>query len=233
MPLVPTKKQIYFLSILYNFFDKRGYTLLRYFSLKGFTMNIIAINTSPRKGKSTYFALNECLKAINDYNKNIKTELIELGNLKINGCIGCGYCKKELNCSQKDDFLAFIPKLADKELKAIIIGSPVYMGSMSSQCKAFLDRTVMFRRNGFLLRNKIGASLAVGGSRNGGQEATIQAIHSAFLIHDMIVVGDGSPNSHFGGTMWNNNGSFAEDQQGLITVKNLGKRVAELVSALK
>ena len=94
-------------------------------------------------------------------------------------------------CSQKDDFQQLIAKLADPEVVGIILASPVYMGCMSSQAKAFIDRSVLFRRNGFLFRNKLGGAIAVGGSRNGGQELTIQAIHAGMMIHDMIIVGDG------------------------------------------
>ena len=80
-----------------------------------------------------------------------------------------------MKCSQQDDFQPLIPKLADPKIAGIIMASPVYMGSMSSQAKAFIDRTVLFRRNGFMFKNKLGGALTVGGSRNGGQELTLQA----------------------------------------------------------
>ncbi|MBN2547374.1 MAG: flavodoxin family protein [Spirochaetes bacterium] len=193
-------------------------------------MKVIGVSCSPRKGKSTYFMLNECLKALNGTYKNINTELIELSELKINGCKGCGHCRDKLDCNIKDDFIKLIPKLNDKDLRGLIIATPVYMGSATSQCKAFLDRTVMFRRNGFLLRNKVGAGLTVGGSRNGGQEIAIQVIHAGLLINDFIIVSDGPGNAHFGGTLWNNNNSYENDDYGLITVRNLGKRVGEFVN---
>lgn len=191
---------------------------------------VIAISGSPRKGMSTFFALSECLKEIQK--NGFFTELIELSELNISGCKGCGYCKGVLDCSIKDDFIKLIPKLNDPEVKAIIIGSPVYMGSITSLCKAFLDRTVIFRRNGFLLRNKIGAAITVGGARNGGEEIAIQTIHAALLINDLIVVSDGPSNAHFGGTLWNKNNNYEKDEDGLITIYNLGKRISELISLL-
>ncbi len=193
-------------------------------------MKVIGVSCSPRKGKSTYFMLNECLKSLTDNYKNIKTEIIELSDLKISGCIGCGHCSGRLDCSIKDDFINLIPGLNDNDLKGLIIASPVYMGSITSQCKAFLDRMVMFRRNGFLLRNKVGAGLTVGGSRNGGQEIAIQVIHAALFINDFVIVSDGPGAAHFGGTLWNSDGNYKNDEYGLITVRNLGKRVGELVN---
>jgi len=102
---------------------------------------------------------------------------------------------------------------------------------MSSQAKAFLDRTVLFRRNGFMFKNKLGGVIAVGGSRNGGQELTIQAVHAAMMIHDMILVGDGD---HFGGAAWGGHPEGYEgDAIGISTARNLGKRITEVACMLQ
>jgi multimeric flavodoxin WrbA len=57
-----------------------------------------------------------------------------------------------------------------------------------SQLKAFFDRAVSFRRNGFRWENLISGALSVGRSRHGGQELTLFDIHRAALINGMIVV---------------------------------------------
>ena len=116
-----------------------------------------------------------------------------------------------------------------KMLSPMIIGTPVYLGNMTAQCKAFIDRSVMFRRNGWLFRDRVGGVLAVGGFRNGGQELTIQSVQAGMLCHDMICVSDGKPTSHFGGTAHNRPPQGVEnDEFGLETVRNLGRRVAEV-----
>ncbi len=162
--------------------------------------------------------------------KSVQVEHIDLSVLKFSGCISCDKCKKGVLCSQQDDFQQLIPQLADPNLTGLIIATPVYMGCMTSQAKAFLDRTVLFRRNGFLLKNKLGGVISVGGSRNGGQELTIQAVHAAMMIHDMIIVGDGD---HFGGAAWGNHpDGYQEDLTGIDTVKNLGRRIAEVACML-
>lgn len=192
-------------------------------------MKIVGISCSPRKGKTTRTSLDKCMGAITENFPEIQTEIIDLAGMDLRGCIACGHCMKNLECSQKDDFNDIIPILQDPDLGGLIIATPVYLGTMSSQCKAFLDRTVMFRRNGFLFRDVVGGVMAVGGFRNGGQEATILHVHSAMLVHDMILVGDGKPGSHFGGTMWSGHPEGIEkDDPGLKTVESLGQRVAQV-----
>ncbi|MCK4423595.1 MAG: flavodoxin family protein [Candidatus Omnitrophica bacterium] len=196
-------------------------------------MKILGINCSPRKGKTTFFALEQCLTAAQEADSNIKTEIIELSGLRIFGCSACGKCAQGLQCGLEDDFIKIIPKLNDREVKGIIIGTPVYLGTMTSQSKAFLDRTVMFRRNGFIFRDKIGGVLAVGGVRNGGQELTIQAVQSAMFCHDMIVVSDGMNTSHFGGALCSGADKGIEnDEIGLTTARNLGRRIAKTIKML-
>ncbi len=196
-------------------------------------MKIIGISCSPRKGQSTRYALDNCLKAITEKFPDVETDVIDLAERKVGSCIACGVCMKKLECSQEDDFNKIIPSLSGPAPAGMIVATPVYLGGMSGQCKAFLDRCVMFRRNGFLFRNMVGGVIAVGGFRNGGQEITTQQVHAAMLVQDMIVVGDGSPGAHFGGTAWSGHpDGIKADAVGLQTVQNLGCRVAELALRL-
>ena len=73
--------------------------------------------------------------------------------------------------------------------------------------------------------------MAIGASRNGGQELTLQNIHAAMMIHDMILISDGCNTSHFGGTVWNV-GEDKEDENGLKTIRSLAKRMAETMKLL-
>ena len=67
-------------------------------------MKIVGILLSPRKGKSTKFALDVCLQAVKETVPDVETMLIELSDIKMNGCVACGKCMKVLECSQEDDF---------------------------------------------------------------------------------------------------------------------------------
>jgi len=196
-------------------------------------MKIIGINCSPRKGQTTQKSLEVCLKAIHNEPNDIETAIIELADFDIRGCLGCGYCKKQFKCKQEDDFNSLIPVLSDEEVAGIIIATPVYLGTMTSQCKAFLDRTVVLARNGSLLHNKVGGVLAVGGVRNGGQELTIQAVQATMLCHDMVCVGGGTKAAHFGAALVSDEQKGVEcDEIGFETARDIGCRVAGLAILL-
>jgi multimeric flavodoxin WrbA len=190
-------------------------------------IKIIAISGSPRKGKTTAAALTAALEAAKAVDpERIETELIELADMKLNGNMAAGI---PLEPSQQDDFPELATKLAAKDVRGIIIGSPVYFGSMTSLCKAFLDRCISLRARQFALANKVGGALAVGAVRNGGQELTLQGIQAAMMCQEMVVVADGRPTAHMGATVWNSGkDDITQDEFGMSTVKNLGRRVAEV-----
>ena len=196
-------------------------------------MRIIGVCCSPRKGKSTYRATEVCLDAAGNVDARIGTELIELADHKVGPCIACNKCKQGLICGIDDGFTDLIPVLADDDVGGVIIATPVYFGMMTAQCKALLDRCVVFRRNGWKLRDKVGGVIAVGGVRNGGQEMTLQGVRAAMLCQDMICVSDGAPTAHFGATVFSGGeGGVDADETGLETVRNLGRRVAEVALKL-
>ena len=57
----------------------------------------------------------------------------------------------------------------------------------------------------------------------------MQSILASMLVQDMVVVGDGMPTAHYGGTGWSGGeGGIAADQVGLATAQGVGRRVAEV-----
>jgi len=73
------------------------------------------------------------------------------------------------------------------EADAIVLGSPVYFGTATAEMKDLIDRSVGVRRK---LRNKVGAAFTTAGHHTGGKETTLLSMLLAFLIHEMVVVGD-------------------------------------------
>ncbi|MDI6736587.1 MAG: NAD(P)H-dependent oxidoreductase [bacterium] len=107
----------------------------------------------------------------------------------------------------------------------IIIGSPVYFGSMSAEVKEMFDKSVAIRRR---LEGKIGAAFATSGHHTGGKETTIFSILQAMLIHGMLIVGDPiSAGGHYGVAAVG-----SPDTDGINSGKALGKRVAEITKRL-
>ena len=168
------------------------------------------------------------MEAAKEAGPNVEVELIDLAGLKINGDIAAGIPLAE---GQQSDFPKIEAKLREPNVAGIIIGTPVYFSNMSSLCKAFLDRWMVFRRN-FDLRNKVGGAVAVGGARNGGQELTLQTIHAAMLCQDMVIVSDGKPTARLGGILVSSNDDISKDELGLATTRGLGRRVAEVALLL-
>ena len=191
-------------------------------------VKIIGMVGSPREDGNTSFLIKTALKSAED--AGAETELINLGSAEIEPCVACDICKATGECAIYDDMREISEKLADAD--GIIMGSPVYFGGVTSQMKMFMDRSRPLRAS-FKLRDKVCGAIAVGASRNGGQETTISSIHEFLLIQDAIIVGDGAPAAHYGGTgVGGPVGSTQNDDVGMETSKNLGKRVTELAKRL-
>jgi len=197
-------------------------------------MKIIGISGSSKsKESSTRFVLENALETVSD--RGVETELIDLSEYSFDGCHDCGGCRKAVRCSQNDDFTEkLLPRLVDSDIGGIIFASPVYFGGVSSQMKAFFDRTLPLRRNCFVWENRVAGAITVGGARNGGQEfAALDVIRFA-MIQGMIVVPDASPTSHFGGSVWSKQpDGLTENSADVIQAKNLGTRVAEVALSVE
>lgn len=160
-----------------------------------------------------------------------ETRFISLWDKKINLCVDCGKCREQDYCWQKDD-MKEIHELLEKA-DGIIIGSPTYFANISARLALMFDRSLPLRRRGFKLKNKVGGAIAVGGSRNGGQEFVVKTIQNWFTLQGAIVVGDDVPTAHFGGIGWGmKKGDTAKDEPGQTTARNLGKHVSEVVKML-
>lgn len=77
---------------------------------------------------------------------------------------------------------------------AIVLGSPVYYGSMAWPMKKFLDESVKFHRK---LQGKVGAAFTSSMRVGGGNETALLDILHALLIHGMVVQGVAN-SDHYG-----------------------------------
>ncbi|MGB5984653.1 MAG: NAD(P)H-dependent oxidoreductase [Desulfobacterales bacterium] len=110
--------------------------------------------------------------------------------------------------------------------QGLIIGSPVYFGTMAAQLKQVLDQFVGLRRS---MENKVGAAFATSADASGGKETTMLSIIQAMLIYGMVIVGDPlAATGHYGTACVGAPDSAAEENG-----RKLGRRVAELVKQLQ
>jgi multimeric flavodoxin WrbA len=185
-------------------------------------VNVLGINGSPHPKGNTAYALRHALEIIE--RQGIETTYIALADKDITPCDGCFACRAG-KCVHDDDMTPICEALL--RCHGLILASPVYMGLVTGQMKVMMDRTVVFRAGGrFELSGKVGAGIACGGFRNGGQELTLQAMHTFFLQQDMYAIADGPRYSHSGAAIV---GHAANDQVGLQTVENMALRIAHAV----
>jgi NAD(P)H dehydrogenase (quinone) len=115
---------------------------------------------------------------------------------------------------------------------AVIVGSPVYFGSMAGEVKSFFDNWALkfgvFRDA--KMRNKVGAAFVTGASVSNGKETTAQAIYAAMLVNQMAVVSGGGA---FGASATTGPESPGIDEKKLEPARALGKRVAEFAGVTK
>jgi multimeric flavodoxin WrbA len=158
---------------------------------------VLGVCGSPRIGGATSRLVRSALLGAEDV-EGTRTRFVNLAPLRIAGCDRCADCIAAGGCLIEDDMTRLYPLLLEAD--AIILGSPVYWGSPSALCKAFMERVAGFGLTEKQLRWKVGGAIAAGGSRNGGQETTQIAIHAWFHSNDMIPVGITAPVTQWGPT---------------------------------
>jgi multimeric flavodoxin WrbA len=104
-------------------------------------MKVIAFNGSPRKKWNTATLLEKALQGA--ASQGAKTELVHLYDLNYKGCISCFACKTKGGksygrCAVKDDLTPVFRKI--EKADAIILGSPIYFGTVSGEMKSFMER---------------------------------------------------------------------------------------------
>ncbi|KOF56536.1 MULTISPECIES: flavodoxin family protein [Clostridium] len=106
-------------------------------------MKVIAINGSPRKNKNTATLLTNVLDGASSC--GAETELIHLYDKNYKGCVSCFACKLKNGksygkCALKDDLTPIFEKVSNAD--AIILGSPIYLHSVTGAMRSFLERLI-------------------------------------------------------------------------------------------
>lgn len=114
-------------------------------------MNITAIVGSPRKK-------GNCSVIVENFVKNLevkghKSEVYNLYDSQIKGCIACDACTngKVDVCVHNDEFIKMAESI--KKSDVLIFASPIYMGQISGPAKTFLDRFYTFADEDFSIRH--------------------------------------------------------------------------------
>ncbi|BCV20606.1 flavodoxin family protein [Moorella sp. Hama-1] len=192
-------------------------------------MLIVGINGSPKKEGNTAFLVREGLAAAAA--TGAETALIQvteaMADQKIPYCTQCsnpcqGACSRHNRLGEAYDLL--------RRADGVLLGSPVYFGSVSAQLKAFWDKSRILRKEKALL-NVVGAGVTVGGARFGGQETTIKALFDMMLIQGMMIVGDGFIEADCGHQGGCGQAPASGDEFAIQRVRLTGRRLAEVAAA--
>ena len=107
----------------------------------------------------------------------------------------------------------------------------MFQGNLSGQLKTVMDRCrALVAINPEVFKNKIGAALAVGGDRSGGQEIAIRSILDFFQQNHIICVSGGAFGANIGASLWSNDlgkRGVEKDEEGLRAIRKVIKRLAE------
>lgn len=186
-------------------------------------MKVIGFNGSPRKDGNTSVLIRHVFKELEK--QGIGTELVQLSEKEIRGCVACYKCieEKDRRCANtKDAANEYIEKMLGAE--GMILGSPVYFNDVTPEMKALIDRTgYVARANGRMFKNKVGASVAA--VRRSGAVHTLDTINHFFLSGEMFIAG-----RVIG--VGREKGEVEKDREGMELAKTLGQRMAWLLKKI-
>ena len=184
-------------------------------------MKVLMLNGSPDRNGCIATALNLAGEVLN--REGIETELIQVGNQNIRGCIACGKCRTDGRCVFSDLVNETAPKLAEAD--GILLGSPVYYGMPNGTLLSFLQR--LFYSCRCDLHMKVGASVV--SCRRGGNSASFEVLNQFFGINGMPTV----PSTYWNDVHGYKGEDVLADPEAVETIRNLGTNMAFMIKAIQ
>jgi multimeric flavodoxin WrbA len=183
-------------------------------------MKVIAFNGSPNPNGSTARGVSVMTAELNK--AGIETEIVQIGNLKIQGCLACEKCRELGHCVIANDP---VNECFEKMQKAdgIILASPVYYGGIAGTFKSFLDRLFFPRAK---MQYKIGASV-VSVRRTGGI-SVFQQLNNYFNLAQIII----TPGIYWDVIHGGAAEKLSEDEEGQCIMETQGRNMAWLLKCL-
>lgn len=190
-------------------------------------MKVVALNGSPRLIGNTSTAVNIVLDELQK--EGIETEHIQVFESSVIPCNDCGSCgiRGDGRCINENDAVnEYIEKILEAD--GLIIASPTYYGSMTSQLKMILERIGYSSKTANnQLKRKIGAGIAVQG-HHGGSFVMAEIVN--FMLENQMVICGSSSSVVLNGEKPS---AILKDVPGMKALKDLGKEMAWLLFQLK
>ena len=183
-------------------------------------MKVLIINGSPRVNGNTSVAVREMEKVFAE--EGVETEVVQVGNKDIRGCIACGYCRENGKCVFNDVVNELAPKF--EEADGLVVASPVYYASANATLIACLTRLIY--STPFDKSMKVGASVVC--ARRGGCSATFDELNKFFTISSMPIASSQYWNSIHG----REQGQAEMDEEGRQTMRVLARNMGFLMKSI-
>ena len=191
-----------------------------------FMVVVLGIVGSPRKGGNTEILVENALEAARSV--GAETEIVLLSEQSVKPCTACDVCGKTGECVIDDDFMYVFERMAAAD--GIIMASPSYYESMSSQMKALIDRAGTFytsAKGRTVFDGKVAGAMSVAGRTGLANVWTQQLLF--ILSQKMIVPGITS----YANAIGSQPGDVLKDEEGMRSSRDLGIAVTKLAIRLQ
>ena len=186
-------------------------------------MKVLLVNGSPRKNGNTFVALTEVSRTLET--EGIETEIVQIGNKPVRGCIACMTCKKKQNgrCTFDDDICnRILEKAAGAD--GFVFGSPTYYGQPNGALMSVIQRMLYADVMDFVYKPV--ANVVV--CRRGGATAAYQTMNMPFEMSCMPIVTSQYWNISYGAEP----GETATDSEGMQTMRTMGRNMAWMLKKI-
>jgi multimeric flavodoxin WrbA len=178
------------------------------------------LNGSPRKNGNSAIALHEMEQIFQA--EGIETEIVQVGNQPIRGCIACNSCARTGKCVFDDLVNETAPKLATCD--GLVVASPVYYASANATLVAFLTR--LFYSAHCDCTMKVGAAITC--ARRSGTTATFDELNKFFAISGMPI----ATGQYWNGIHGREAGEATQDAEGLQMMRTLARNMTFLMKSI-
>ena len=184
-------------------------------------MRVALINGSPRVDGCTKTCLDYIAKQFRE--DGVETVIVDIPGY-IKHCTNCRECKKNNCACVIDSFIGHMEEIIDNS-DGIIIGSPVYYYSITSQLQAFITRLCYSRPH--ILEHKLCSFFSV--SRRTGSTNCFDQMVKVFQMHNAIMVGGNYVNEIYG----DNPEELQYDKEGMLSLRMIEKNFLAMMPLIK
>ena len=183
-------------------------------------MKVIAFNGSPHKDGVVAKGISVMQGELEK--EGVTVEVFHAGDKIIRGCLDCRKCRELKRCAIQDDP---VNEALEKMQAAdgVILGTPVYYGSIAGTFKSFLDRLFFC---GPAMKFKVGATVV--SLRRTGGISTFHQLNNYFNLAQMII----TPGVYWDVIHGNSAEEAVGDEEGLQIMEIQGRNMAWLIKAL-